>query len=409
MSGRARIAAAAAAAAALLVAPAARAEAGEAAAAAGAEAAEAAEDLPWFAGMLVGAHALRGRTDFETLDEDHGMLVTVEGGKLLTPWLAAAISFRFTTRADQFHADATHDPVLFLAGHSRELGLGPRLYLLPKRGRIRIGLGVTKLVARRGENPDLTGDPDFVVWSTMTGSELHIGGVPYRRGALDLEIGATLTVANLPEEHRLTWYSLGIGLRWRSPAPAPAELPPRPSPPSSPPPPSSRWSLALSSGLVGMWAGAVDSRFAVLGLAAHRRLRPGWELELGMHYGWETMAPEDGDELATAQLAAAARYVYRDEPPMRWFLVGRLGVASAGFQPPAPALVDLRPLVGVGIGFERRVRALALQAELGASLLAPRLSTAEDFEGLAGPTHEVLRNASWLWLGSFSLGLGYYF
>jgi hypothetical protein len=132
-----------------------------------------------------------------------------------------------------------------------------------------------------------------------------------------------------------------------------------------------------------------------------------------MLYGWDTMTPgdngDDDEDLVTAQLAVAARYLYRDRPPMRWFLVGRLGVASPASGAAAVPLADLRPLVGVGIGFERRVRAFAFQAELGASLLAPRFSSSESFDDLVGPDHEQFRASSWVRLGSFTLGVGYYF
>jgi hypothetical protein len=119
------------------------------------------------------------------------------------------------------------------------------------------------------------------------------------------------------------------------------------------------------------------------------------------------MAP-DGDGLIAAQLAVAARYLFRDEYPMRWYVAGRLGVGSAAYQPLDATLRDLRPLAGGGIGFERRVRAIALHADLGAALMAPRFSTAESFGGF-GDTFALLRAASVVALGSFTIGAGYYF
>lgn len=192
------------------------------------------DDLPWFAGALVGAATIHLDSDPQTgvpAEKDRGMQLTAEGGKLLTPWLAAAFSVRFGGHRDQFHGDPVHDPIMFLAGNSYELGFGPRLYVLPFHGRLRIGFGISKLLSWQAEELDPRGNPGFIVRSTLTADELYVGVVPYRRGALELELGATRTSADPQTYQRLTWYALGIGLRWRVPGRAAPAARPQSTPP----------------------------------------------------------------------------------------------------------------------------------------------------------------------------------
>jgi hypothetical protein len=426
MRGRRAAPAAAAVALALLAAAPAPARADDGAGGAGA--AGTSEALPWFVGGLVAlGWTSSGFGDDDAGDTEDSMLLAIEGGKLLTPWLAATFAVRLGTHGDQFHADPVHDPTLFFVGEERELGFGPRLYALAIGGRLRLGVGISKLVGQRQDNaiefaPDQAGAapgeviPHLLVRSTLTTSELYVGLVPYRQGPIDLEIGATITWDILQGDQFRRTQTLGLGLRWSGSRGGTAA--------SEPPPRASRWSFGVAGGLLTVRPSSGDDpdsdvnslRYATLELAVRYRARPIWELELAATYGWRALVEEDpfsgdgGSGVVMNQLAVAARRVLSSpERPTQLFVAGRLGVGIPGRDAlTAPALSGLRPLVGIGLGFERRIRAFAIRGELAASRMFGSFAPRDEFDD-PGPGLYELSQAPGVTLLGLTLGGAYYF
>ena len=116
---------------------------------------------------------------------------------------------------DAIYPGGAGDPEKSLTGVKiRQLAAGPRLYLAPLWGWLRLGLGFGKHLSREVEQ---FARNDFPSTNRilMTYTELYAGVVPLRRGDLELEVGASRTTGDHAIHGYARTIAVVIGLRWR--------------------------------------------------------------------------------------------------------------------------------------------------------------------------------------------------
>ncbi len=123
-----------------------------------------------------------------------------------------------------------------------------------------------------------------------------------------------------------------------------------------------RWSVALSVGSLGLHPdrdGADNVTFGMLELAGRFRIRSFVEIGLSFYGGGAAKGT-----LSTGGVFIDGRYRFLAEKPWNVFALLSLGVASVAADDATDDEKHGRGALRIGVGIERRFRALAIQAEL---------------------------------------------
>ena len=145
-------------------------------------------------------------------------------------------------------------------------------------------------------------------------------------------------------------------------AQAPGQVRPGAAGPARPSVMDDRWAVAFGLATEGLTPqhvdGASNVQFAGLELAARYRITAPIEVALSL------FAAGSAGDLSTASVFADVRYRFFADRPWNVYLLGGLGVASAGSKHGTDAQKKGRGAVRFGIGGERRFGRLAIYAEL---------------------------------------------
>jgi hypothetical protein len=142
-------------------------------------------------------------------------------------------------------------------------------------------------------------------------------------------------------------------------AQAPGQAVPIQAPAPAPSVMDRRWAVSAGIGWESLTAKTEDGAkitFAMVDLAARFRIKPAFEIDLGLVAGG---GKKDGD-VTTSGLFVDGRYRFQAERAWNVFLEGGLGLVSVAPKVGVGGQKAARPALRIGVGVERRFTSFAL-------------------------------------------------